>query len=145
MSMVSRRRESILPRTTVIIQHNREPRLCGFAVRSEKQNIKRAMVGLPDGIGPIGLAPMNQLECLAVGLRPLVSERNKVSRQAADDIEDGSVAGGLLPKTLCKLPHLAVQGCDWQWRLLQSQAFDNLLKLCRQGATLAAVFALLPG
>jgi len=48
------------------------------------------MVGLPDGIRPISLAPMNQFECLAVGLRALVSERHKASGQAADDIQDGS-------------------------------------------------------
>jgi hypothetical protein len=103
----------------VVVENNREPRFGGVAVRTDQQNIERRVVGLPDGIRPISLSPMNQFERFAVSLRAVMSEGDKIRWQAANDVEDSSIARNLLPKVLRKPLNLPVQGCDWQRRLLQ--------------------------
>jgi hypothetical protein len=41
--------------------------------------------------------------------------------------------------------HLAVQRCNWKWRLLKGKALDDFLELRRDGAACASILARLSG
>jgi hypothetical protein len=69
----------------VVIQDDREPGLLRFAIRADEQNIEWRMIGLPNGIRAGRFAPVNQVECFAVGLRALVGQGQEISWQPADD------------------------------------------------------------
>lgn len=97
------------------------------------------MVSLPEGIRSLGLSPVHQLVRFAIGFGAVVSEGHKISRQTPDNVEDGSIAGSLLPKRLREPPHLTIQGCERKRRLLEGEAFDGFLELYRHGAALASI------
>jgi hypothetical protein len=64
--------------SAVVVDHRGEPRLGGLAIRAQQQNVKRRVIGLPDGVWPLGFAAVNKFEGVAVSFRSLVSERNQV-------------------------------------------------------------------
>jgi hypothetical protein len=59
--------------------------LLRFAVRADEQNIERRMIGLPNGVRASRFAPVNQVECFAIGLRALVGQGQEISWQPAYD------------------------------------------------------------
>ena len=103
------------------------------------------MIGLPDCVGPIGLAPVYQLERFAVRLRALVCERDQVIGQVADDVEDGSVAGSLFTPLLRYPLRLAVLRSKGQRRFLERQPLNDLFQLSRYDAPLAGIAPPLAG
>ena len=52
------------------------------------------MVGLPDLVGPAGFAPVEQVEGLPIGLRPLVRQGAQARIEVGNDIMYGAIAGG---------------------------------------------------
>ena len=92
-----------------------------------------------DCIRPISLSPVNQLERVAVRFRALMSEHYQISRQATNDVEDGSIARSLFPEILRNPFHLSVQRCNREGRLLERQALDDLVQLSRYNTQLASI------
>src|SRR5450755_4717099 len=58
---------------------------------------------------------MNQLERIAVGLRAVMGQSDKIGGQRVNDVVNHRIAGRRFPKVLDHPPHLAVQGGDGQW------------------------------
>src|SRR5262249_40368911 len=61
-------------RPTIIIDNNSQPGLFGDAFVVFEDNIKQGMIGLPDGIGGLGLTTVEKLECLIVGFAALLCQ-----------------------------------------------------------------------
>jgi hypothetical protein len=70
------------------------------------------MIGLPNRVRTTRLAPVNQIECLAIGFGSLVRQGQQIGWQGADDVVDDFIGWGLFPETLCYTLHLAVQSRD---------------------------------
>ena len=73
------------PGAAVVVDNNREPRLCDVAVGTDQQNIERRVVSLPDGIRPVGFTPMNQFKGLAVRFAALMGKGEQIGGPVADD------------------------------------------------------------
>jgi hypothetical protein len=54
------------------------------------------MIGLPDGIRPVGFAPVDQFKCFAIRLCASVSQRQQISWQPSEDAIYGPITRGLL-------------------------------------------------
>ena len=55
-------------RTAIIVQDDREPWFPGMALLIGEQHVQQGMVGLPDGIGRVGLTTVEKVEGLVIGL-----------------------------------------------------------------------------
>jgi hypothetical protein len=59
---------------TVIVEDDREPGLCERLTVAHEQQIEKTVIGLPEGIWPIGFASIQQIELLRVCFGAVVSQ-----------------------------------------------------------------------
>jgi hypothetical protein len=64
-----------VPLLQLIVQDDRQPWFPGLALLIGEQHIQQGMVGLPDGIGRVGLTTLEKVEGLVIGLAAVCSVR----------------------------------------------------------------------
>jgi hypothetical protein len=86
----------------VVVQNGGEPRLRRsrrVELRLNQLDIERCVIGLPDCIWVAGLATVNQLESVAIGVGALMSQGHEIGRQVADYVMDQIIAGRFFSQT----------------------------------------------
>lgn len=113
----------------MIVYHGRQPRPRFLAAGVEDQNVELGMIGLPDGVRPIGAVPVHQLELVAESGGALMRERQHRRFDLAYDVVDTAV--GWRPPSLCdgKSGDAAVDGGNRWRRLEKCHALDQLHQL----------------
>jgi hypothetical protein len=66
-------------------------------LRLKQLDIERCVIRLPDRIWAAGLAAVNQLERVAVGLRALMNQSHEIGRKVADYVMDQIIVGRFFP------------------------------------------------
>ncbi len=62
---------------TMVVFDERQPRLDGRAVRCAQMDWEQGVIGLPDFIGALGVAPVKQVIGFGIGARPVMGERDQ--------------------------------------------------------------------
>ena len=77
----------------VVVDDRREPRPRGLASLVQDQDVEQRVVGLPEGVRRLGSVAVDQLEAVAEGGQPLVSQRHHSRVQGGEDRMHGGVGG----------------------------------------------------
>jgi hypothetical protein len=123
----------------VVIDDDGQPRTCRRAIVASGPEIELGVIGLPDLVGTLGFAAMNQIVGFAIGFLAIQSERLQRVGDGTDDVVDGVVAGGRLP---CGARNTADLPMDRTWaerRLLQGQAFGEVAQVVRDTTAFALI------
>ena len=70
---------------TVVVNNDRQPGFCWLAIWAHEQNVQWRMVGLPNGIRPVGFAAVNQFKSVAVNLTSMMSKSDEIRWQGRDN------------------------------------------------------------
>jgi hypothetical protein len=78
-------------RAGAVVEHDGQPRPRRRAGLVEDEQVEFGVVGLPDLVRPLGLAPVDQLVAVPQRHRPVVRQRQQLRVQGGHDRVDGAV------------------------------------------------------
>src|SRR5712692_18845 len=84
------------------------------------------MIGLPDGVRPIGFASIEQIKLLSVGFGAVVRQRHERGGQVMDNRVDEAIARWLQVVLRRQLADVTMDRTHAERWSLESQAFDEL-------------------
>ena len=115
-------------RPAVIVEDDGQPGLSRLARVIRHEEVELGVIGLPDGVGPRGLGAMDEVEGIAVCLRPLVSQCHQRRLQRTDHHVDRPVARNRFAEPGRDERGLAVHSRGREVRPVQREPFDELLE-----------------
>jgi hypothetical protein len=112
--------------TAILIKNDREPGFPRTAFLIGEQNVEQGVVGLPDDIGRIRFAAVQEILGVAVDLAALMGQCHQGGVKLSHDVVDHVVAGDM--QALCRGEgrHLPMDRCDGGCGLLQGERFHQL-------------------
>lgn len=115
-------------RAGVVVLDNRQPGPDGPATGGDHPQVELGVVSLPDRVGALGLAAVNQVVHLPVPLGPLVREHHQRGVERAGNGVHGAVRGHRPALVLGDLDDPPVHPRQMRCRPAQGQPFDQVAK-----------------
>ena len=113
-------------RPTLIIDNDSQPGLFGDAFVVFEDNSNKGMIGLPDGIGGLGLTTVEKLAGLIGGFAALLCQHLQRGGHVGHNIMEKIIAWDRSSLLLDDRSDLAVERGHRESRWLKGKAFDEL-------------------